>query len=284
MTLMQHQKDKIKLAFMAVIFCFALSQTALAGIAPSPCDPKYYDSLKSRAWLEAQREITQNQNLIYKPDSVLEYTCYDRYLNVLAGNAHNMFSETTRWGASQTNMQTALQNVVGEALGTYLAANFNHSFLGGRIALDHTPNPAVARDTNYTCTNMAEVWAQAKCIDFIQNGTNDTTDGFFTFENYRDTPDKRTLPTACANPDLRQRWTNEISLSTVNDFTPWEETEVKTYFDLLDPANCSKSLQIPTGIVVLRSKLSPIRYREKVCVASGCRYVPTGENTGTCQS
>jgi hypothetical protein len=60
----------------------AFGQSAPAPAASS-CDPAYYDTLQSRAWLEAQREITQNQNLIFKPDSVLQYTCFDKHLGAV---------------------------------------------------------------------------------------------------------------------------------------------------------------------------------------------------------
>ena len=88
-------------------------------IAPSPCDPLYYDSLESRGWLEAQREITQNQNLIFKADSVLEYTCFDRFANELAQHARDMFSESTRWGGvlSAASMDRALDRQVRSGLG-----------------------------------------------------------------------------------------------------------------------------------------------------------------------
>lgn len=296
-------QNAVWIALFAIIICFSVAQTALAGIAPTPCDAQYYNSLKSRAWLEAQREITQNQNLIFKPDSVLEYTCFDRYMSVLAGavagsagggvgggigGSEAMFSETTRWDSSaDTNMADALESLVGGALTSYINANFSHDYLGGRMTGQNYTPSAVTKSSSYTCDTMATVWAEAKCMDFIQNPTNDTTDGFFTFENYSTTPDKRFLPTRCQNATLPAKWKDEINLATVDDFTPWTENNVLTYFDLLDPANCANSLKIPTGVIVVRSKLEPVQYYEKVCVAAGCHYVPNnsspGPGSGSCQ-
>ena len=62
------------LAVFSGVFFAALLCSSISYAQNSPCDPDYYESLEARAWLEAQREITQNQNLIYKPDSALEYT------------------------------------------------------------------------------------------------------------------------------------------------------------------------------------------------------------------
>jgi hypothetical protein len=271
----------------AIIVGFSGISPALAGaaIAPSPCDPQYYDSLRSRAWLEAQREITQNQNLIVKPDSVMEYTCFDRFLNILAFEAQNMFSETTRWGTILPNnsMDQALQSLVGAALSTHISSNFNHNFRGGRsTALNYTPAAiSGAPGSSYTCTMMRDVWQESKCVDFA---ADPNTDSFYTFEHYRDNADKRTRPTPCNNAGLPARWTNEFNMATVNANTPWQEDNVVTYFNLLDPSTCGGStLEIETGVVVRRSKQAPTEYEEKVCVPAGCHYVPTGMSTGNCQ-
>ena len=276
------QLNSLKGIIFAFILCFTLGSTALAGVAPSPCDPQCYDSLRSRAWLEAQREITQNQNLIFKPDSVLEYTCFDKHMNILAYEAQNMFSETQRWGEvlPDDSMDNALQNLVGAALGTYIAANFDHTFLGGRSTANYEPEGiAGAPGADYVCENMRDVWQESKCMDFAQNPD---TDGFFTFENYASTDDKRTLPNPCAG--IAGRWTDEIGLATVNDDTPWIENEVETFADLLDANECNdQTLKIATGITVQRSKATPTTYLEKVCLPPGCRYVPTGMNAGNCQ-
>ena len=55
------------------------------------CDPEFWDVLTNRAWEEGQREISQNQNLIARPDSVLSMTCFDSSLNHLAWYADNNF-------------------------------------------------------------------------------------------------------------------------------------------------------------------------------------------------
>lgn len=275
------QTKRKLIVFLAFFVCLSTAHVALAGIAASPCDPQYYDSLRSRAWLEAQREITQNQNLIFKPDSVMEYVCFDSIMGVLAQESANMFSTTTRWGSvlPANSMTTALQTLVGSALNTYIAANFSHTFLGGRGTGNYTPGAITAG--TYTCSNMATVWRQAKCIDFISNQTND---GFFTFEHYRDNNDKRFLPTACARV---AKWTNEFNVATVNANTPWTEDDVISYREFLDPANCGDpqySHEVETGVTVKRSKSEPKEYKEKVCLMPGCHYVPTGMNAGTCES
>ena len=58
-----------KRLLLALFLLVMPSEGALAQIAPQPCDPQFFRQMESRAWLEAEREIMQNQNLIFKPDS-----------------------------------------------------------------------------------------------------------------------------------------------------------------------------------------------------------------------
>ncbi len=47
------------------------------------CSPDFWHVMNNRAWQEAQREITQNNNLIPRPDSVLSLSCFDEWLDNL---------------------------------------------------------------------------------------------------------------------------------------------------------------------------------------------------------
>lgn len=243
-----------------------------AQIAPAPCDPKYMQSLEARAWLEAQREITQNQNLIVKPDSVMEYSCFDRYLGALVQSAPAMFSQSNRWGEPYGNMSNALTVLVGRAYKSYWEQNFQHPELGGRAnfsaaVLNADPVDAVS----YQCGIMKEVWKQAKCMDFIQDPD---TDGFYTFEQYRDSRDKRQRPERCTEDP---RWTENIR-SAYGSATPWAHDNVDTFFDALEGGGDP----IPTGVIVERPKQSPTRYLEHICIAPGYHYVPSSEDGGDC--
>ncbi len=55
------------------------------------CDPDFWGVMKDRAWQEGQREITQNNNLIARPDSVLQMTCFDSFINHLTNYADSHF-------------------------------------------------------------------------------------------------------------------------------------------------------------------------------------------------
>jgi len=299
-------------------FCFVMatalliSQNATAQFADSPCDPGYYDSLEARAWLEAQREITQNQNLIYKPDSVLEYTCFDRHLYELAEHAEDMFSENTRWGGNvlganqDTHMDAALLRLVISAFDEYDQANFAHNLLGGRVRsgdglgwIDPPGEPdgatglefSIESDLDYdapvidivdiggsyTCSVMQSVWQRAKCSNFIDSVGDD---GFFTFDEYAERLDPRRFPTACAQLD---NWQEQIDIATPPleaDDPPWEFDATVTYLERLFPeegCGAAATNKVKTGLVAFNSQGSPKYYNEHVCLVPGCYWQPTTE-------
>jgi len=276
----QRTKNK-RIPFIVLSCLFALcvflvsqqSRAAAPPIAATPCDSLYYESLSARAWLEAQREITQNQNLILKPDSVLEYTCFDMYLRELADHAGGMLSETTLFGAplSPISMDLALNDLVGTALISYIATNYTHTSLGGHpagAAIDHMPAPITGG--TYNCDIMARVWQAAKCINFI---TNPAEDGFYTFEEYSTQADKRYLPIRCVPPVSGQFLTN-INVALNPATTPWTPDPLITYASEIDPSNCSLLSPIPTGIKVTRPVITPLSFDEHICLPPGCRYDP----------
>ena len=183
----------------------------------TPCDPQFMQALEARAWLEAQREVSQNENLIVKPDSVLEYSCFNQILNKAASNwsgqdgINRQFSETDAWkttGFTTTTTDTSLTNVVGTALSSYMTSNFPEKYLGGRLAsptkITGDTMATVNGDTPYTCTLMSQIWEQARCQNFDQlttdnkpgNATsNYNQDGFRDFFYYaNEDNDPRVLP------------------------------------------------------------------------------------------
>lgn len=299
-------RDILRLAAM-VFYCSSVAYVANAAtFADDACDPEYYESLESRAWLEAQREITQNQNLIFKADSVLEYTCFDAYLGQLVASAPNMFSGSNRWGPPPGDMGDSLYGVAGGPLVAYDTANFDHNLLGGRSGtpyeFDAGNGGTIAGNTvnasSYSCNVMNAVWELAKCMDFIDQasyspgGAAADRDGFFTFAEYATSDDKRFLPTACTNATTR--YDTELQLA-VGTTTPWDEDLVRTYYELIYPtsgnvcgpsgASTSTSVtnvsKVQTGLIVEKNT-GVTRFNEYICVVPGCRYVPSGFDSGVC--
>lgn len=280
------------LSIMSLISSKEANAAAVSLIADTPCDSLYYETLSSRAWLEAQREITQNQNIILKPDSVFEYTCFDRFLMELADHAQQMLSESGSYGAplDTAAMDNALNALIGTSLYNYIRLNFEtaaggltYDLLGGHPAatgIDHSPFTSaggafqgIAGGT-YSCDIMGRVWQAAKCINFV---TNSATDGFYTFTEYAaDLIDKRRLPIAACGAITPTVWTENIAVGLTTG--PWTNDPLQTYLDeTLPDAGCTGA-PIPTGIQVNRTGAPPNNFPEKICLQPGCRYEPAGDD------
>ena len=235
------------------------------------------------------REIAQNQNLIAKPDSVLEYTCFQNFLGDLASDAKNLFSETTFWGSIPPqvsgSMQTALQDLVGAALNNYIKNNFAHGYINERISGGTSTPNGVGSLGNYTCSEMAKVWNAAHCLNF-QNKPD--YDGFYTFDWYTGKdPRGRSITgiNACSPPsrfsqDFNIAYnsdTDPYKVDNKNDTTQYKFDAVQTFLDKLKPGSCTDP--IATGVTVQRINFDPKSYDDKVCPNPGCHYDPGGSCT-----
>lgn len=295
---MELRINKVKFRFKLFALSFALlvgffipHQThAESSIADSPCDPDYYKSLSARAWLEAQREITQNQNLILKPDSVFEYTCFDRLVRELADHDDNMLTGTSDYGTplDAQSLDNSLQDLVGASLIKYIDNNFGskssgeaYNMLYGHKAasgINHKPK-SITTSGDYNCDVMKRVWKAAKCINFVAYSDYD---GFYTFTEYADAgEDKRHLPNsdqACTA--IQSSWSDNLSAGLTSG--PWANDPLKTYFSLTDADSSCGGTPIPTGVTVLLNDGED--YEEHFCLQPGCHYATTkaGDSTTGC--
>jgi len=266
--------NKLKLLVFMVAFLVSLilvgsAVYAQSGFADSPCDPNYYKSLEARAWMEAQREITQNQNLIFKPDSVLEYTCFDGHLSELAEHAKDMFSESTRWGTAYGNMEGSLNTLVSGSLGEY-ESNFQGTFLNGRSNVTRRLPSSISKGA-YACQLMQNVWQAAKCMNFVDA----SSDGFYTLADYASGGERRS---GCAKDP---RWTSEpdVAIPPLGATTPWEADNVVSHLERFSDDACSKSDKIKTGLIVGPIDTNPNYYEEHVCLIDKCVWQASGSGT-----
>ncbi len=246
-------------------------------IAESTCDCAYLESLESQAWMAAQRQITQNQNLIVKADSVMEYTCFDSFLDVVASETvAGLFSETEVWGAipgqGPFSTDVALGDSVYETMAVYLGLNFGHEFLGGRVPLDYEPDGVAG--AAYSCGLMAEVWQMAKCYNFATM----PQDGWFSYASYAETPDRRVLPDPCEDDG---RWLVNFDLAQID--RPWwlvqdpiNTLQYEYVTEFLLPGFCETPPQ-PTGVVVAAfENLGHGVWPDAFCTNPGCDYDGAG--------
>lgn len=275
-------------------------------IAQQTCDTQVWRAMENRARIETEREIMQNQNLIFKADSILSYTCFDSFAAHAAQNVGPLFTHTTyftgsqviQWG-SPNGMDYALDRVVIGSMAPYIESNFGHAYLGGRgefVGLGRpVTNRIPSRGATYDCSVMSEVWRVAKCLNFIHTQDFATTDGFFPFIDIvgidndnvigyanEEINDTRRFPTACSGtPITGSTWSDMYRESrNERDFgnndalyqygTPLRETFQAVRL-LVQPAQCGSPL--PTGVTVIPGVgLASQAYPDAICTNPGCSY------------
>ncbi|MCB1839930.1 MAG: hypothetical protein KDI61_06700 [Alphaproteobacteria bacterium] len=178
------------------------------------CDGNFMNQILAKAYMEASREVIINEQLIHKPDSVLEYTCFDQFIAQTAHNAGPIFSETDDFDSREVDLCTGddscgtntttytvnydddhLDNVLDilllDTLEDYITNNFSHTYLGGESSVNNNLDYTGIRGNSYDCDQMQIVWDIAKCRDFGED------DQFFNFETLS-TEDPRILITECS--------------------------------------------------------------------------------------
>ncbi len=275
--------------------------------ASNTCDADFMNQIYSRAFIEAEREVVLSQVAIRKPDSVLEYTCFDQLASLVATKAAPLFSESNEWqnvtvdisaGALSAStilsvppvigrLGDTLENLVLTALvgsgGAYIDENFAHDFLGGAaIGLDGDISDTIP--VNYTCDWMATLYDFVHCVDFMSD------DQFFSFSQLA-ALDPRALPAMCNPPDTTIE-NNIIDLSQNNAFlyVNYDEKDIslydgglnKTYKDRRDPLSCSEPILTGLTYTLETSVVDPLGnvitagsstfYDEKICSNPSCHY------------
>lgn len=255
----------------------ALAQTGSEGTCSAPI----LDAMKARAWMESQQEIEQNQALVFKPDSVFEYTCFDQIVGITGEHVAPIFSENTYWGQLHDNTHTdrALNAGVLASLRAWLIANFSHTFLGGRTgvngrpAIDYTP-VSDGGGGGYVCDSMRQVWAVAKCWNYTTDPLDQT---YLSFDQIGPFGDPRTLPTPCPGAAV---WGSGIQ-SIWRQNPAWRDAYAQNNaqtFALVGPrirpGQCGQP--VPTGVQVKMEGAT--EFSDAVCTQPGCTY-----NGSTCQ-
>lgn len=318
-----------KIAAFALIAVLSLTQTAQAAcIAGAPCiisdytkgtgahaekrgdsrtcDGDFMNQIYARAFLEASRETMIAQTYIRKPDSTLEYTCFDEFLDHVADNAPPLFSETNDWLGKMiflniANVITAgnpvfipmavamgpghivppLTLVVSSALNEHVQ-NFNHDFLGGTGGMNSSISPFVSPG-NYNCGSMAAIWDIAKCQNFPDGPTL-----FTTFAELA-AADPRQFPAlgACTSPITTDLITTARNAGP--GFGTADFDSVDLSMDRVLPATSDAECLLPvdTGITNMVYNFvdgpsvsanpagvdrTGVEIRDKVCVNPGCYY------------
>ncbi len=230
-------------------FIFAMALLSVAAnnsvyaAAPSSCDPAFGEVMKSHAWMAASREVETAQRLILKPDSVLQYSCFQEQLATAA--SFNSFRESAAGIA-----------LVGGQHSAYLGSNFNHAAGANTTGI----GPDI-------CYSMAVVWGQMKCRDFNKAD-------FVTFEDLAGN-DRRVFPEPCSAEAVAARnenWAFNLEVANPPPSYPSiggsieRSSDPRYHLELMSWSDGECGAPIRTGV------LQPGGEYDAVCPLPGCTF------------
>lgn len=248
------------------------------------CDANFMNQIYAKAFLEAEREVVISNSVMLKPDSVLEYTCYDQLAAYVATEGGPIFSESDRWHPTtvpnpnstpisidvymgDTLLDSQIEALVLDSLNAYAngrgggsgdIGSFSYDFLGGTAAGDNNTFSTTVSGVGGVCDFMYAMYHIAKCDDFALN-----SGGFMTFEEIAlpgggglvspalVSTDPRLLPMTCpSNHAITQAI---VDVAKNQDWTYAWIDQVDTLLPIMnppDPSACENSDPVPTGVMV----------------------------------
>ena len=133
------KKSLKSLALVAALALgFMLPHPVNAATVGPGCDSAFMDSMKKKAWMEAQREIMIAQTVIAKPDSVFALGCFGSFSytgSFVQGTAYPYGTKAT----------------------SFVSAAFPHSYGGG-----HYSSVGTNTGNNSTCNVISRLWDAAR--------------------------------------------------------------------------------------------------------------------------
>lgn len=296
--------------FVLMIFVIFGADARAQPANDTGCDPQYMDAIEARGWMEAQREVAQNQSFIVKPDSVLEMTCFDQMVGVVAQPAiAPLFSEEgcCNGPIMPTALNTTFGRIVETTLMSYLGANFTYPtpFLGGRGPGRPVPTPKISPGLGYGgCSIMLDIWNSARCMHFFHwEGDNNFYD-FFSYQGWdprflpsplggafprcQASPDFNTTPNVAFNGQPQRHILSPENDGYSDISTTYETDPIQVFLKRImplgwgqPPVRCDERPPLRTGLCVERRNIPP--YADAICPNPGCRYQrPGGGGGGLC--
>jgi len=260
------------------------------------CDADFMNQIYARAFIEASREQMMTQTIVKRPDSVLEYTCFDQIARDTAEFAGPIFTESERWKEANIpnpggdtiqysvtlgdeKLDGSIDKLVIEPLKKYGDDNFAHRFLD-RTGTDDHSFPSSVSGAGSACNKMNGVYLLAKCNNF---GLEDMFREFDDFTGF----DPRTITETCSvNPITA----DIINVAKNQNFDYVSFDSVITHSKLLENQPCGDP--ISTGLTVSQVStsvgssgnisLNEKEFDEYTCINPGCYYRPSGSGVGSC--
>ncbi|MCB1652201.1 MAG: hypothetical protein KDI46_09120 [Alphaproteobacteria bacterium] len=265
------------------------------------CDADFMNQIYANAYTEAERNITYSEVLIRKPDSVLEYSCFDQGAAVVANSVAPLFGESTFWAPSVWPNPNAGNIVINVSLGAahadnwinalvldslkknYIDQNFAHTYYGGAAAVLDSEFSANVAGVGAACADIYNVHFLSKCDSFAPDAP------FMLFSDLAGM-DPRIKPAACGA--AHKITAALLELKENKDVTYVAYDKIIPYLDrmMTSDNNACDSDPIPTGLIVENVEYtedinanpvivggSDYKYKDKVCPNPACYF----DNGGT---
>jgi hypothetical protein len=232
--------------------------------ASPACDSEFMNQIYAVSSLNAGREQIIDQIVLRKPDSVLQYSCFDQLAgraNAIAGKifsenpvntslpigdviGNSTIAEHPLNVPAPDTLKASLTNTVLGPFISYLTANFDHPLLGGAGI---SPPPIQAEINNdplqFNCNTMNEVQLLARCENFATDWR------FFDFA-WLTSNDPRLLPKQCTQGT--NLTTQLVDLAKNANFAYVPADRLTTYLSQTTNAPDKNSCGTPikTGIII----------------------------------
>jgi len=171
------------------------------------CDADLMNQIYGKAYLESERHNIMAETILRKPDSVLQYSCFDQVASLTATVGAKFFTESEQWDDEQVLIEgelnrediddtrevkintymeddrqdKSIKEVVLKSLKKYIDDNFRnedneHRLLGGASAQTAEPTGEI-HTSGYLCSLMRTIYYEAKCDNF------NVDDPFYSFRS-----------------------------------------------------------------------------------------------------
>lgn len=246
------KRSRIRLITALAIGAALLTAGGAARALDPICDIDLWSKMHARANIHTHMDSVTVQNLVYKPDSVLEYTCFERFLDVAINSMTYYF------------IPDYTDTIIRNGVQDYIFNNFGHTFMGGRMP--DAGGSAPASGSDYVCEAMSKVWEVSRCLNFAND---DPPENFYTLTDFLNADDIRRYPEAtCSKPAMGAFGVVPVQGSPLNANTP------------VNAEDCGAAIQTgyKINIPVESGETRAQEYDEYVCINPTCNYDPASNS------
>lgn len=235
------------------------------------CDADFMNQIYARAAIEADRELSVAGQNIRKPDSVLEYSCFDAMAKAGLSTINPYFSADTSTAGAKTPATKQHADFIKPALEGYVNTLFSHDYVIDGSGQDFSTGKT-------TCDYMKSIRTITRCMDFDTIGNQ-----FYSFDTLAGV-DPRVKPdgNACGGTGI----TSDLVSVAGNDGFQYARFDVFTDYKAAVSGACAPP--VGTGVYYDDARKDGVSWtalgqlifgtaqtvEHKVCVNPGCYYDP----------